>query len=299
MTRQRLAYLRSHRLDRLVRSAAAAFKRQLKTVSTPEELGAALQQTLAEACLQAREAARGDALKQAAEAWAKRDLGRLKYKMSSARLSERHALPLSARSEAAGFLEKRKALTPSAAQQVIRAYGNEAARVTRRLGAAVERKAQDLVIDLLEDDVHVEAGAAAFASLLMDHGLGNHAASLAETLLRTEVMLADSAGREAWDADPAVQEVLWGWEYSTAGDDRVRPTHAAMDGVQLAKDDPLWLVWTPPNGWQCRCIKLELFDRPSSPRRPPDYVNVDGINVKVYPDEGWAFHPLRALEGAA
>lgn len=43
------------------------------------------------------------------------------------------------------------------------------------------------------------------------------------------------------------------WEYKTAGDDKVREEHAALDGLTLRHDDPLWDEIYPPNGWKCRC----------------------------------------------
>lgn len=43
------------------------------------------------------------------------------------------------------------------------------------------------------------------------------------------------------------------WEYKTVGDDRVREEHAALDGLVLRHDDPLWDKIYPPNGWKCRC----------------------------------------------
>lgn len=42
-------------------------------------------------------------------------------------------------------------------------------------------------------------------------------------------------------------------EYVTFGDDRVRPSHAAMNGVVAAQDDPFWQKNYPPNGHNCRC----------------------------------------------
>lgn len=42
-------------------------------------------------------------------------------------------------------------------------------------------------------------------------------------------------------------------EYSTVGDSRVRPAHAALDGVTLRIDSPVWDRIYPPNDWSCRC----------------------------------------------
>jgi len=42
-------------------------------------------------------------------------------------------------------------------------------------------------------------------------------------------------------------------EYSTVGDNRVRPAHAALDGLTLAADSNVWRKIWPPNDWLCRC----------------------------------------------
>jgi uncharacterized protein with gpF-like domain len=46
---------------------------------------------------------------------------------------------------------------------------------------------------------------------------------------------------------------LWGFEYSTAGDERVRASHRPFDGVRYPKEHPFWRQFVPPNGWNCRC----------------------------------------------
>ena len=43
------------------------------------------------------------------------------------------------------------------------------------------------------------------------------------------------------------------WEYRTVGDDKVRPEHAALNGLVLPANDPRWRKIYPPNGWNCRC----------------------------------------------
>ena len=42
-------------------------------------------------------------------------------------------------------------------------------------------------------------------------------------------------------------------QYRTAGDGKVRPEHAALNGVTLPPSDPFWEEYYPPNGWNCRC----------------------------------------------
>ena len=47
-------------------------------------------------------------------------------------------------------------------------------------------------------------------------------------------------------------------QYRTAGDDKVRPEHAALGGVTLPQSDPFWETYYPPNGWNCRCTVVQV-----------------------------------------
>ena len=50
-------------------------------------------------------------------------------------------------------------------------------------------------------------------------------------------------------------------EYRTAGDEKVRAQHQALNGICLTKDDDFWTEYYPPNGWRCRCIAVEVLAR--------------------------------------
>jgi SPP1 gp7 family putative phage head morphogenesis protein len=45
-------------------------------------------------------------------------------------------------------------------------------------------------------------------------------------------------------------------EYSTVGDDRVRPKHAILDGLTYPKDHAIWNKMYPPLSWNCRCTVI-------------------------------------------
>jgi len=47
-------------------------------------------------------------------------------------------------------------------------------------------------------------------------------------------------------------------QYRTAGDAKVRPTHAEMAGITLPASDPFWEEFYPPNGWGCRCSVVQV-----------------------------------------
>lgn len=56
-------------------------------------------------------------------------------------------------------------------------------------------------------------------------------------------------------------------QYRTAGDDKVRPEHAALNGVTLPIDDSFWSEYYPPNGWNCRCnvVQVRKSKQPPTP----------------------------------
>jgi hypothetical protein len=49
------------------------------------------------------------------------------------------------------------------------------------------------------------------------------------------------------------------WMYQTFGDGRVRPSHAALNGIILPADHPFWRDHTPPWDWGCRCNKVPVL----------------------------------------
>ena len=57
--------------------------------------------------------------------------------------------------------------------------------------------------------------------------------------------------------------------YRTAGDDRVRPEHAALNGVTLPPSDDFWESYYPPNGWRCRCTVVQVRKK-KHPATPHD-----------------------------
>lgn len=104
--------------------------------------------------------------------------------------------------------------------------------------------------------------------------------------------------------------------YVTARDDRVRPTHAANDGVTRPIEDPFWETNLPPLGFGCRCEVINITKGASDlggTRKKPDQ-NFDSKNYgkgqtppKVLgeirkktgkADKGWGFDkvkPIRAI----
>jgi SPP1 gp7 family putative phage head morphogenesis protein len=82
----------------------------------------------------------------------------------------------------------------------------------------------------------------------------------ADTVYRTNLTGAYSAGRLRQAMDPDVEDVVVGLRYVATMDSDTRKNHAAADGVVAAHDDPIWYDLAPPCGYNCRC-SLELVDR--------------------------------------
>lgn len=72
--------------------------------------------------------------------------------------------------------------------------------------------------------------------------------------LRAEYNFATASAEMAaqWAAYAREKEFT-NLQYRTALDDKVRPEHAALEGITLPQDDPFWNTAFPPNGWNCRC----------------------------------------------
>jgi len=71
-------------------------------------------------------------------------------------------------------------------------------------------------------------------------------------------------------------------QYITAEDERVRPTHASMNGIIKAVKDPFWATHNPANGYNCRCTVVQLARKDSAIIPEVEY-NPE----EAYPDKGF------------
>lgn len=107
-------------------------------------------------------------------------------------------------------------------------------------------------------------------------GIERLAQTQLDTVFQTNIMKAYAKGRAEQLADPDVLAALPYWQYRTAGDSRVRPAHAALDGFTARQDDFVWGRIYPPCGFNCRCTVIPLLaseapdgsDAPGSSRIP-------------------------------
>lgn len=83
-------------------------------------------------------------------------------------------------------------------------------------------------------------------------------------------------------------------QYRTAGDEKVRPEHAELNGVTLSIDDPFWREYFPPNGWNCRCTVVQVR-KSKYPETPHEEAMHRGANA-TGKDEKGIFHFNSGLE---
>ena len=152
----------------------------------------------------------------------------------------------------------------------------------------------------------------AFPSLLDENGgrkpferFLNDVQSIDETYnqhyLRAEYNYAEASAEMAakWE-DIEKDGDDYNLQYRTAGDDKVRPEHAALHGVTLPPSDSFWDEYYPPNGWNCRCTVVQVLkdkypvtDRAEALRRGQEALAKDtkgmfrfnsGKQGKTFPD---------------
>lgn len=193
--------------------------------------------------------------------------------------------------EAVGFMQNRLKLKPTELARLKTIYGDTAINVTRNLGTVVEVNAKLAADTIVAEGMHVREGTVYLREALRTGGLDSPHPWLLETLVRSQIGLAYSAGRWNGNQDPVINNILWGYDYVTVGDDRVRPTHAAMDGASYPKEHPFWSENWPPCGFNCRCDTIEVFkDEKHKIKAVPEQVVIDGAVVLPGADVDWRYN---------
>jgi SPP1 gp7 family putative phage head morphogenesis protein len=169
-------------------------------------------------------------------------------------------------------------------------YTDVVSTALKNLAAPIERKVRDTINDLIGETAPLNRAIEKLDETLNRLGVGTVEENKLEAIYRTQLQTSFNAGRWQEDQDEAIQEILWGYKYVTAGDDRVREEHAALDGTTLPKDDPFWETYWPPNGWNCRCQVIPIFEERET--KQPELLE-DGSVPR--PDAGFEFNPGQVL----
>lgn len=180
-------------------------------------------------------------------------------------------------------------------QTLQKQYKTTAFEVISGLTDAIKAEITKSTNRLIQEGAHVREAKQVLANKFAEFGIRPASKSQFETIFRTQSQIAFAAGKYANERhDAFIYNALWGYRYVTAGDDRVRPTHAILDGVTLPKGHKFWQDFYPPNGWNCRCQAIPLFD--AAEVIQPMRKLPDGSRVK--PDVGFkwnAGHVFNAL----
>lgn len=103
-----------------------------------------------------------------------------------------------------------------------------------------------------------------------------------ETIFRTNLFSAYNAGR--YRQGMATSDLLPYWQYKAVLDSRTRASHARMNNFIARKDDPVWDLWFPPNGFNCRCTVISLTEE----RAAREDRGMPPVGI---PDEGFDRNP--------
>ena len=190
------------------------------------------------------------------------------------------------------FLARRLELPEAALDEIATRYHADARVVVNRLITDVQDHVGRAMAEAHARGLHVRGGVEALRAGFDAAGITPKSDFALETIFRTQNQVAYAAGRWNANQDESIDEILWGYEYSSVGDDRVRPSHAALDGWRAPKDDPQWRRVFPPNGWNCRCTAIEIFkgDAEAVHSGALKTVRIDGARVRQEADEGFAFN---------
>jgi SPP1 gp7 family putative phage head morphogenesis protein len=177
---------------------------------------------------------------------------------------------------------------PEAISESLEAHRSTAIIAVKGLAGDMEAKIRDALRESILQGEPLAKSKQRMGDLFKSIGLTPANKGQIEGLIRTQTQLAFSAGR--WKAermDPDIDEMLWGYKYVTAGDSRVREEHENLDGVVLPKDHPFWQTFMPPNGFNCRCQAIPLYDQ-TPVKFPPKIAE---------PDKKFNFNPGQSVYG--
>ncbi len=145
-----------------------------------------------------------------------------------------------------------------------------------RYGFALARSADAALTGRVQDFVasFVESGRGTPSIPDVIAGVGDFTRAYAQTVYRTNLTTAYTAGRFKQAQEPGVREVLPAmerWSIRDSGLRSGRPedngeNHAAADGLVADTRDPIWRTHAPPSGYNCRC-GVRMVPRPELRRR--------------------------------
>ncbi len=180
--------------------------------------------------------------------------------------------------EAAALIHDKPVVTQEVFAGLLPELRGRAFTISGVEGATVMQRTRDAIAGVATGGTWDEAKKQIISEL--DPWLGDGAEFRAELLLRTHAFQAFQAANWRVAQEDADTTHL---QYLTMEDERVRDTHAALDGVVLPKDDPFWEKHYPPWEWNCRCMcrpmNPDMVDETKAAdenRNPEDKLVIEG-----------------------
>lgn len=213
--------------------------------------------------------------------------------------------------EAVADVIAREPRLAASAAEVSQAYNeSHAFALARSSSIKVTERVQKAVSTAIHQGRTVGEGARAIRQVARAAGedMSRFTHAYAETVFRTNVSTAYSAGRFREMANPAVQFAIGALMFDgptdslPAGDSR--PNHVAAVGLIASASDPVWSALAPPLGYNCR-HRLSFVSWPELKRRrlllPDGSVRKASIPPGAHADEGFQHtgRPDIAIYGGA
>ena len=166
---------------------------------------------------------------------------------------------LGAYDDALKYFQKRMRLTSEDVEKLKKLYNQKSLEVVKTSTAVVQKYAQKAIEESIANGEHVKDAMARLNAALESAGVNYPSPFLIESLVKSNIGAAYSAGKWFALQDPAIQEEQAGFLYVTTGDNRVRDSHQSWDYFTGPKDHPFWQTHYPLCGWGCRCTAIATF----------------------------------------
>jgi SPP1 gp7 family putative phage head morphogenesis protein len=162
---------------------------------------------------------------------------------------------------AVAFFRGKAVMTPEAFDALAdkwRASGFTARALTSE---ALRERALSAITRMLDEGGTLETITAAIRADEVSLGISPASHDALDTIVRTNVATAYGAGKFAAYSDPAVAALRPYLMFVTAGDGRVRESHARLEGKVFEAGSDLAALYAPPIGFRCRCSIVSVSAR--------------------------------------